>query len=103
MPVRRIAFGPGGNLLALDSRQGAIHLLDTASGQELGRLVEGNGPTVSTAISPDGKLLVSTDGKSVVVWDIATQGFATAPGGSRRHQICPIRARRQATPRGKPE
>ena len=85
MPVRKIAFGPEGDLLAVDSQQGAIHLVDTASGQELARLVEGNAPIVSTAVSPDGTVLVSTDGKGVVVWEIPTRKISRrlpdVPGG----------------------
>jgi hypothetical protein len=48
-------------------------LFDTKSGQQLGQLVEGNGPIVSMAISPDAKVLVSSDGKMVQQWDLTTR------------------------------
>jgi RNA polymerase sigma factor (sigma-70 family) len=69
----RIGFAPGGNLLALGLENGGIQLLDAASGQEVGLLPDSDGPIIATAFSPDGKLLVSSDGKSVRLWDMATR------------------------------
>ena len=72
-PVPRNGFTPGGELLALGSEQGKIHLVDTTTGQEVGLLVDGNDPIIVTAFSPDGKFLVSSDGKKVNLWDLTTR------------------------------
>src|SRR5207253_9161652 len=68
----RIGLAPGGDMLALGSEQGSIHLVDTTSGVELSLLTDSNAPIVATAFSPDGKSLVSTDGKKVHLWDLPT-------------------------------
>ena len=59
------------NRIALASAQGSIQLLDTASGKDLGQLDHDKGPAVALAFSLDGRLLASSHGSVVQVWDVA--------------------------------
>ena len=82
--VPRFGFAPGGDTLALGSEQGSIQLVDTTSGQEVGLLVGNDGPIVATAFSPDGKLLVSSDGKRARSQEpYHAEAFATVCSGPR--------------------
>jgi hypothetical protein len=81
------AFSPVAKLLALGSPQGSIRLVSATTGQELGRLEDGQGPTQSVAFSPDGKILVASDGRSARLWDVAarkvSRRLAEDAGGSQ--------------------
>ncbi len=67
-----IAFLADGQLLAFDSDNGAIKLVDAASGRDL-RTIGGHADSVPTvAISANGTMLAWADGNTVKLWDIAT-------------------------------
>ncbi len=78
-----LAFSPDGKILAVSSqRDGQICLLDSASGQELGRLDGRTGyRTKAFAFSPDGRILATgiETGKmigrelSIRLWDVAAR------------------------------
>jgi hypothetical protein len=67
----RAAFSPDGLLVAAGTFEGAILLLETTTGKELGRLAGQRGPVTSLAFSPDGDRL-ATGGEDgvILVWDM---------------------------------
>ena len=69
------AFSPGRELLAIAHEERSVRLIDTATGEGLGLLDHGN-RVKAVAFSPDGRQLASSDGKDVLVWDLATRKIA---------------------------
>jgi tetratricopeptide (TPR) repeat protein len=67
-----VAFSPDGKLLALETGQGVVRLLDPDTGREYTRLEDPNQERAwHIAFSPDGtQLLVSGEGQSLHVWDL---------------------------------
>jgi WD40 repeat protein len=66
-------FRPNGKLMARESGQGAVRLLDAAGGQELARLESPDqGHCAFTTFSPDGRYLVANNGDfaALHVWDL---------------------------------
>jgi WD40 repeat protein len=72
--VKSIAFSPDGKLLASSSDDETIRLWDVATGQTVGKPLQGHsGPVNSVAFSPDSKLLASGgSGKTIRLWDVVT-------------------------------
>jgi serine/threonine protein kinase/WD40 repeat protein len=67
------AFAPDGNLLAVETGQGVIRLLDPATGREKARLEDPRQDLAGwLGFTPDGTRLValSGDGKAIHVWDL---------------------------------
>jgi serine/threonine protein kinase/WD40 repeat protein len=69
---RAFAFSPAGRLLALETGQGVVRLVDSDSDREYARLEDPNQDRATTlAFSPDGtQLIVSADRKWLHVWDL---------------------------------
>jgi WD40 repeat protein len=68
-----MAFSPDGNLLAAESGQGVIRLLDPANGREKARLEDPRQDVAGwLGFTPDGTRLVAVteDGKAIHVWDL---------------------------------
>jgi WD40 repeat protein/serine/threonine protein kinase len=69
----RVAFNPGGTLLASGCIEGPVRLWDLATGREVARLEGHDKESKDAAFSPDGSLLATTgiDG-TIRLWDVAT-------------------------------
>jgi len=81
--VTWVAWSTNGLRIATASQEGAVRVLDTATGKELLRFASGH-PVRGLALAPDGKsLALSQEGKGVSIWDTA-QGAGLAAGGDRR-------------------
>lgn len=65
-------LSPLGNVIALGTQEGGIQLVDVASARKLRAMANRGGPVLATTMSPDGKLLVSSDGKTALAWNVAT-------------------------------
>jgi hypothetical protein len=73
IPRGKMAFSPDGSLLAVDPFQGAIRLLDPATGREKVRLEDpSQDTTLWLSFTPDGTRLVvvADDGHAIHVWDL---------------------------------
>ncbi len=72
IPSGLVAFSPDGNLLAVGTGTGVIHLLDPAIGREKSRLEDPHQDVGKAEFTPDGTRLVvvSNDGKAIHVWDL---------------------------------
>jgi WD40 repeat protein len=68
-----LAFSPDGDLLAVETGQGVIRLLDPATGREKARLEDPHQDAAGwLGFTPDGTRLVavSDDGKAIHIWDL---------------------------------
>jgi WD40 repeat protein len=71
---KALAFSSDGRVLAVETGQGAIRLVDPDTGREYGRLEDPNQDRAShLTFSPDGRYLIasSVDSQSLHVWDLA--------------------------------
>src|SRR5262245_12209272 len=70
--ITGVAWSASGLRIATASQDGAVRVLDTATGKELHRFASGHAVR-GIALSPDGKTLaLSQEGRGVSLWDIAT-------------------------------
>ncbi len=68
--VRGVAFVPGGRHVLSVSTDRKIYVWDLGTGKEAGCLDRDLGLTWGVAVAPNGRLAVSSQGDSVVVWDL---------------------------------
>jgi WD40 repeat protein len=65
-PIETMAFSPGGRWLATQSSHGSVRVWEVSTGREVTRVIQ---PGVrAVTFSPDGRLLVTSDGPSVRGW-----------------------------------
>src|SRR5262249_54770568 len=63
---------PDGKVLVSGRPEGLIRLWDPATGKDVGQIKGHEGRLLAFAFSPDGKLLASTGGQAVYLWEVAT-------------------------------
>jgi WD40 repeat protein len=79
--VKSVEFSPDGQYLASSSHNDEILLWDVETQQQVGEMVQlqpisGNWGGVScVTFSPDGKTLATTGARSIVLWDVTTDGL----------------------------
>ena len=67
--VYSVAFSPDGNMIACGSGDGAVHLWDVHTGEQIATLAGHLERVWSVAFSPDGKTLASgSDDGTVLLW-----------------------------------
>jgi WD40 repeat protein len=65
------AFSADGTLLAVGTHAGAVHVIATATGEELGRLTGHRGPVTALDFAPDAaRLLSGGSDTTVMIWDV---------------------------------
>ncbi len=74
----KFGVGPHRDVLAIGLEQGNVQLINLTTGAEVGQFTATSGPVLATTFSPDGKNLVSTDGKRALLWDVATRKLLRA-------------------------
>src|SRR6185436_3566027 len=68
------AFSPDGKMLAVVCQDDAIHLLEAATGNEIGTFTGHKQAVSSVAFSPDGETLATASEDSTLkLWNVATQ------------------------------
>jgi WD40 repeat protein len=73
-PVGYVAFSPDGTILATGSHDTTLQLWNVTKDYpiRLGQSLLGHtGPIASLAFSPDGKTLISSDGSTIIMWNMA--------------------------------
>jgi len=79
--ISSVALSPDGNLLAFGGyKDNDVHLVEVATGKELGRLQGHTAPVTGLAFSPDGSMLASrgtvhlppTSDTTIRLWDVKT-------------------------------
>lgn len=82
--VLTVVFSPDGRRLATASKDGLVKVWDMGNGHEL-RTYRGSGdPVKALAWSGDGKLIASTAGNEIHLWDPATGKLTTALKGHEK-------------------
>jgi WD40 repeat protein len=85
-----LAFSPDGRLLAVATTQAThpvpLSIRESATGRAIS--LEGPSPTRALAFSADGRLLASTHGGHVFLWDLATGAMPQELGGSKGSVTC---------------
>ncbi len=75
--VSSVLFSPDGTILASASRDNTVKLWDVATGANLATLRHAHfAPSMS--FSPDGRLLATSDNKTVELWDLSTWSLPRA-------------------------
>jgi sugar lactone lactonase YvrE len=69
--VRRLAFGPRGQVLVV-VRRASVEVWDAATGRQLRRLATGEPEVVSVAFAPDGETLATGNSERASLWDVGT-------------------------------
>ena len=65
--VNSIAFSENGNMLAIVSKDGELHIRDTVIGKCVQTLTKDSVFFKSVAFSPDGMMLASSSGRTVMI------------------------------------
>jgi len=81
MGVIAVAWQPGGGLIASSGQDGAVALWNAQTNAEARRLRHGVAWTEHIAFAPDGKLLATSTGKTLALWNAA---------GEKVHQFEPL-------------
>jgi WD40 repeat protein/serine/threonine protein kinase len=69
----RVAFNPGGTMLASGCGDGPVRLWDVATGREIARLEGHDKESKDSQFSPDGSLLATTGiDRTIRLWDVAS-------------------------------
>jgi WD40 repeat protein len=71
--VNSVAFSPDGTRIATASYNKTIRLWDSADGREIGVLRGHESPAMAVAFHPNGVYLMSSDGRSIRLWDTSWQ------------------------------
>jgi WD40 repeat protein len=69
--LRKVAFHPGGRLVAVAAADGAVRIFDAQTGAEGAAFDFGTGPATAVAFAPDGmRAAAGGEAGRVVVWDV---------------------------------
>ena len=73
-PVNSIAFSPDGNTIVGSSREGLIQnqVWNTVTKEKIPTFSSDGGIGRHVAFSPNGKTIASSDGRTIILWDIVT-------------------------------
>lgn len=85
--VFSVAFSPNGKVLAAGAWDGTVHVWEVASGKEIHKFHETNGPIRALAFSPDGKILACDGKDSDIVLRDALSGKELRRLPGHRHGI----------------
>jgi WD40 repeat protein len=86
-PVKRIAFAPRENVLAISSSENTLELWDSKTLRKLSTLRSlSPGPFRFLSFSPDGSLLAATAQSKVLIWDVKT-GQASATFSQHKEPV----------------
>src|SRR5262249_6399431 len=81
--IRRVAYSPDGQSLALGAGDGFLELVDFATGENKINIRAHPGPVEDLAFSPDGTTLASGGPGPIRLWDVATgREFISIPRNS---------------------
>ena len=84
--IEAIALAPGGTTMLIGGSDKTARLLDVASGQPIGAILEHDEPVRGVAIAPDGRTLLTLAGERIRFWDAAT-GKRLGPPRLHRSQV----------------
>ncbi|MDP6720599.1 MAG: hypothetical protein QGF59_18195, partial [Pirellulaceae bacterium] len=82
--IYEFSFSPNGRRIATASGDGTVKLWDMATRREVLSLGQNEGPLLSVAFSPDGRLLVAATGShssrpkrkgQIVIWDAGVEQY----------------------------
>jgi WD40 repeat protein len=83
-PVESLIFSADGTVLMGQASNGALHLLDVASGRVVRQILGKREGAV--AVSPDNKLIATSESSSIHLWDLVS-GEEVLHKGGHRHEV----------------